>query len=140
MRSPKGMVELGGVPRDGPFPALQRWSDITWLEWSHLCTQQHQQPDDLEVIIHREIYTQKTQRVIEQVLKRQNAQLSTWPGLEISLLTPAGTALLGTPHGIGVAWLLIDNRAVLEKTVGSVVIFKTENSDHYHLAFKLGRI
>ena len=134
------MIELGGVPLNGPFPALQRWSDLTWLEWEKLCAQQQQKPSDLDFIIHREIYTPKTKTVIDQILKRQNAQLSEWPGLEVSMLTPAGTALMGTPHGIGVAWLLIDRRSVLSKTVASVIIFKTKESEHYQLAYKLGPI
>ena len=146
MRSPAKMPEISrDVPAAGPFPALQRWSDLVWLEWTNQCARRGASPANLNVVLHYRIVTRRTLGVIRQVLQRAGTQLAEWPGTEISATTPSGAALVGTPHGLGIGWLLADHRVggVLSKRVESVVIFATDPrtmDQEVHLAFNLGPI
>ena len=50
-------------------------------------------------------------------------ELSTWPGISFDIERKEAKAILGTPNGKGVAWLLAQHRAQLgEKTVKKVTL------------------
>ena len=147
MRSPGKMHEISStVPADGPFPALRRWSDLVWLQRARQAAGAGgASPANLNVVLHYRIVTARTKNVIRQALQREGKQLQDWPGAEVGAETPAGKALLGTPHGAGLGWLLADHRVggVISKRVDSIVIFATDPrtmDQEIHLAFKLGPI
>ncbi|KAL8889341.1 MAG: hypothetical protein Q9215_003370 [Flavoplaca cf. flavocitrina] len=53
---------------------------------------------------------------VDQILKatyNTNTPNIAWPGLQASISTDPGKALLATPNGVGVAWLLMDRAGVL---------------------------
>lgn len=76
--------------------------------------------------------------------------LTYWPGRKFSVNTAQGQALLGSPNGGGVAWLLAQHKAALgNRAVTDVTVFRTQVSDDqkdaylnlcYHIAIVSGEI
>ncbi|KAL8832651.1 MAG: hypothetical protein Q9170_004791 [Blastenia crenularia] len=86
-------------------PPLNRWSDVAWTLYGELTPDVNR----LQFICHDNIITTFTYSVVQYIfeLKRQSAFVP-YPGLELGMDSPEGQALLGTPNGLGTAWLLID--------------------------------
>ena len=120
------------------LPQYQSWSDITTAIWEHIAGDD---AGDLRLIWQHSIVNQYTKRVIEQATGVGYEKFDCpYPGIEIK---PTITddyvtepqpgqmkfeALLGTPHGVGVAWLLISRREIFPLlTVKSIRIFTTLN-------------
>ncbi|KAF1968726.1 hypothetical protein BU23DRAFT_258350 [Bimuria novae-zelandiae CBS 107.79] len=127
------------------YPPLHRWSDIAWLQLltpsqspspsarSDTCVSA---PPDLRFIIRYSIQNPTTLAVIASILSARNIELlPAWPGLtfplhaEIGKGYEEGVALLGTPNGAGVAYLLAQHKAQLgAKEVRKVSLFYAKNA------------
>ena len=106
-------VEIAGqlVPWQRRLPEVQRWSDVVGALWAdrageHTCR--------LKYIFRQGIVTPKTMSIMCEVLKRQRRRsvedLSfKWPGCRLRPSDEDFRALLGTPHGAGIAFLLRDH-------------------------------
>lgn len=63
---------------------------------------------------------------------------SPWPGIRFVRGSRQYQAIMGTPHGTSVAWLLVDHpRELAGREIESVVMFTTESEERYHLLFTL---
>ena len=118
---------------DTPIPELGCWSDLVWLEWAQQCAAAGTDPGALQYVVRDHIVTGETLVVVEHVLTRLGKAFDPpWdqrvevPVCTEGLVTPEGTALLGTPHGYGVGYLLTQHRASIRKRVGSITIFATK--------------
>ncbi|KAI4197014.1 MAG: hypothetical protein LQ350_006201 [Teloschistes chrysophthalmus] len=95
------------------IPPLWRWSDVTWLQWSTLAGAR---AAGLRYIIQDNIYTELTRYVIEHIEMAVPPLYDLdlpWPGHLYNAQSQQALMLLGSPHGIGVAWMLADHKDVL---------------------------
>ncbi|KAL8680957.1 MAG: hypothetical protein Q9186_002857 [Xanthomendoza sp. 1 TL-2023] len=108
MLSPRNLVG-----KDNPVPHLGRWSDWTWAVWETVCKDYKKSPSDLRYILHDHITTPKTRMVMHSITgipTVENIDLRLdWPGLVFTMEQDEGLALLATPHGQGVAYLIRDH-------------------------------
>ncbi|KAL8997832.1 MAG: hypothetical protein Q9169_003005 [Polycauliona sp. 2 TL-2023] len=102
-----------------PLPSLHRWSDVIWQNWTSICTATSTPPSALRYIIHRDIFTTSTRRIMEyiEVVGKDGLDLP-WPGNVYGMDSEDGKALLGSVHGLGVAWLVVDHSGVLGRREG----------------------
>ncbi|KAL8904179.1 MAG: hypothetical protein Q9207_003442 [Kuettlingeria erythrocarpa] len=98
--------------REGqPWPKLYRWSDIVWLAWAQLAGGQKSQ---LRYIVHDDIVTPATRKWMEYIeVASPDTDFLPWPGQLYDLQSDEGKAMLATPHGVGLAYMLADHSHVL---------------------------
>ncbi|KAF7869926.1 hypothetical protein EAF04_004710 [Stromatinia cepivora] len=112
-------------------PDLQAWSDITFLEWSEECASHKTPLTNLNHVIQCHITNEETIEVIEEILGERGTKLTPW-GCKILMGDESGhgTALLGTPNGKGIGWILAQRRDSLQNpTLLGVEIFSTRYHD-----------
>jgi hypothetical protein len=127
------------------LPDIKAWSDITYLEWETQAEASGQNVKGLSYIIRFEIANVDTTAIIEQAAGALSS--IPWPGLTIPMSDPRGPAILGTPNGAGIAFLLATHKAQLgEKTVESVQLWSRLLKTRYrtyiklYAAFKIGPV
>jgi hypothetical protein len=107
-------------------PALKQWSDIIYLPWMELHTPTSgTKVSDLKYIMRTPCVNPTTQLVVTEVLKRTGKQLGPWPGATFSADTKEGNALMGTPNGHGVGFMLVQHKKQLgNKVVEKITVFQ----------------
>ncbi|KAL8707078.1 MAG: hypothetical protein Q9225_007835 [Loekoesia sp. 1 TL-2023] len=124
-RSPR--LEVGP---NNPIPPLNRWSDVAWLLWT-LTPGNKDNPSQiskLRYVIRDNVGNEITREIIERIEGVEPDTLDLpWPGHTYDMRTDGGKALLGTPNGIGVAYLIKDHSDVLGRRIPSVRIFSANN-------------
>lgn len=103
-------------------PPLSRFSDVIWTVWNWACKEASKDPNSLRYIGRDRIANSDTTAIVKEVFARKGAVVD-WPGYTYGVDSDEGQALLGTPHGVGVAWLLIDRVEKLGKRVPKVTIW-----------------
>lgn len=122
-QSPKAALYEWG--REGaPTPALKQWSDVAFLQWKQQATNEGVAVQNLKYILRYNVQNDETTEVIMECLNHGTPGL--WPGIEFDINSEEGRALLGTPNGYGVGYLLLQHRADLgQKMIRSVNIFSS---------------
>ncbi|KAI4221710.1 MAG: hypothetical protein LQ349_007782 [Xanthoria aureola] len=116
-----GTEGIAKIDRPAVIPQLNRLSDMMWYRWNSLVTD----PATLRFIGHDNISNRLSQNIIREILLRTTGdRFSPWPGNSLGLNTDDGKALLGTPNGIGVAWLLLDRYRDMGKREPTVTIWE----------------
>ncbi|KAI4190528.1 MAG: hypothetical protein LQ346_004904 [Caloplaca aetnensis] len=109
-----------------PFPELYRWSDVVWLAWAQIAGNQKSQ---LRYIVHDDIVTPATRKWMEYIeVASPDTNFLPWPGQLYDLQSDEGKALLATPHGVGLAYMLADHRYELDGKIYPVVCMWTAPS------------
>ncbi|KAF2013589.1 hypothetical protein BU24DRAFT_464355 [Aaosphaeria arxii CBS 175.79] len=104
------------------LPALKLWSDIVFLEW-----QNFKKPRNLRYVFRYSIKNKNACSIISRALESANQVLQKWPGVTFDMSTREGRAILGSPNGAGVAFLLSQHKEQLgNKTITKVVVFQDE--------------
>ncbi|KAG8532521.1 uncharacterized protein KY384_002398 [Bacidia gigantensis] len=126
------------------LPNLQKWSDVAGIVWSHLAGGQ---AGSLKYIFKQGIITPATQRIIIEAAGRQPMVEPTgnfvfdkpWPGYNFLSGSDTFAALMSTPHGNGIAFLLISHPDQFgSKMIESITIFTiTGQTPPYHMLFTL---
>ncbi|KAL8993860.1 MAG: hypothetical protein Q9169_006031 [Polycauliona sp. 2 TL-2023] len=125
------------------IPRLNRWSDIVWFLWAKKAGDQ---AGDLRYIFKDNVVNQGTRAVIDQVFKIPPNTLDLkWPGKTFDVRTGnEGKALLGTPLGNGIAWILADNKQVLGDRSLKITCFTNDaffqGKTKYFMVFELVRV
>ncbi|CAE7185341.1 hypothetical protein PTNB85_07087 [Pyrenophora teres f. teres] len=111
-----------------PLPPVQHWSDVAFLQWQYL-QEDEQGTRGLKYILRESIENEDTLAIVERITNDLAAGEDLyWPGLVLDANSEQAMALLGTPNGGGVAWMLAQHRQQLgHKVVEKVVLF-------YHLS------
>ncbi|KAI4279924.1 MAG: hypothetical protein L6R38_004864 [Xanthoria sp. 2 TBL-2021] len=94
------------------IPPLHRLSDLSWYTYSKLASN----PGRLRYIGHHFISNDDTKAIFDRILQtayKTNTPNVAWPGFLASVNSDEGKALLATPNGVGVAWLMIERAAAL---------------------------
>ncbi|KAL8722327.1 MAG: hypothetical protein Q9225_001175 [Loekoesia sp. 1 TL-2023] len=108
------------------LPPLWRWSDVTWLLWSQKAGVR---ANRLRQIIHETITTPSTRELMEYIEVAEPDDLDLpYPGTLYDLRTEDAKALLGSPHGVGISYLLRDHRNVLGMRYPAVRIWTARNT------------
>ena len=125
------------------LPDIRAWSDITFVEWQMQAQNKDQDVSGLKYVIRYDIVNDETADIIARAAGPRFR--IAWPGATISMSTEQGRAILGTPNGVGVAFLLATHKAQLgQKTVESVHVWtrqiyrSTGVSSQLYAVFKIG--
>lgn len=112
------------IAQDGqPYVKLAQWSDVVYLNWAN---QAGSDVSGLKAVIRFSISNTGAQAIMDTVTGG-----ATIPGYKNPMKFESGTdnynALLGTPNGSGVAWLLINHKSQLGiKTIKSISLFRSK--------------
>ncbi|KAF7886125.1 hypothetical protein EAF00_010228 [Botryotinia globosa] len=149
-------VEISKDIKSPMIPDLSRWSDIAYLQWAEVCKFHGTRMSNLIYVVQHHITNQTTLEVIKEVLKKRGESLAP-SGCVVSMKDSDshGAALLGTPDGKGVAWLLAQHKEALkDSTIISVEIFSckpanngdetefqhtSDKSSWFNLSFRIGQ-
>ncbi|KAI4242214.1 MAG: hypothetical protein LQ352_007278 [Teloschistes flavicans] len=120
IRSPANAVKRAypGISQDEiqrRVPSLNRWSDVAWTVWMNGIGSDH--PEWLRFIGFDRVRDAITLPVIQYIIARRTGGVSkgkAFPGYTITSLDPEYRALLGTPLGKAVGWILVDRGQVLQ--------------------------
>lgn len=79
---------------------------------------------DLKYIFRTNIITPSTKEIMEHIGGAQRNELNLpWPGRTFDMSTDEGKALLATPHGVGLAYMIIDHSNVIGRKIPFARIF-----------------
>ncbi|KAI4198553.1 MAG: hypothetical protein LQ350_005212 [Teloschistes chrysophthalmus] len=165
IHSPKIRRERQGrPPAEIPslVPTLNRFSDVAWTVWSLLLrannvdvdgpeddAPENQGKDPLDAsrlryIGYDSISNVDSVNVIEEIIEAVRAEHAEgiqnleYPGLVFDLDSPNALALLGSPIGYGVGWILMDRFRELGARKVTVNLFTGEDPQYYCLLWHLG--
>ena len=129
---------LDGSPGRELVP-LQTWADVTFLEWTNACKGDEKCVKSLKLITKCHAKSNATMRIGGQALGGANSW-GIWPGKTFSKGSDQFAALMATPSGRGVAWLLLTHRVQFGwKSVKSVNLWsdKDHNAESNYYTFQL---
>jgi hypothetical protein len=109
---------------DVPLPDLKHWSDVAFQQRFSL---QRAAPGDLKYVLRSRTSECNILVVIEELVSNlpEEHRYHSWPGISFDMEhSDHAKALLGTPNGSGVAWLLAQHRSQLgRKSIAEVKLF-----------------
>ena len=96
--------------RNKQLPSLNKLSDILWLNWKTIAPN----PKELRYIARNKIINKQSGSAMDYLFLRDSGKNSLkedipFPGLEYGGESEELKALLATPNGVAVAWMLIDH-------------------------------
>lgn len=118
---------------------LQTWADVTFLEWANACKGDEKYVKGLKVITKCHAQSNATMKIGGQALGGANSW-GVWPGKTFNNGSDQFAALMATPSGRGVAWLLLTHRDQFGwKSVKSVNLWsdKDHNAESNYFTFQL---
>ena len=113
---------------------------MVFVEWQSQAKDRGLDIRELNYVFRFEIRNPDTREVIQRLLGRT---YRPWPGVDAQMSNPGGLAMLGTPHGRGVAWLLASHKEQFGKrTIESVRVWSDDGDPSdpnlfYYLHFKI---
>ncbi|KAL8737789.1 MAG: hypothetical protein Q9181_001352 [Wetmoreana brouardii] len=166
INSPKVKLQDKGIPKaqiPDLVPRLHRFSDVAWTVWKLFLegnkeevtgppdeydenhTKDLKDPSRLRYIGHDFIGNEITDPVMRYIFEQEEAKAKAegkrfsteYPGLTFGLDTNNGLALLGTPNGVGTAWLLMDRFTQLGPRKLTVTIFTGIDEDDLYMIWHL---
>lgn len=118
-------------------PPLNRFSDMIWTVWANGVGKAD--PGALRYIGHDSVNNPLSKLIMARVLnQRRGAALAPWPGETFSMEGLEGLALLGTPNGGGVGYVLLDRAEVLGKRRKELEVRIWTAREDYFMLWDLG--
>ncbi|CBX92211.1 hypothetical protein IAQ61_000390 [Plenodomus lingam] len=122
-------VEWGRKPTTAELPHLRAISDIAWGMWNRAGPSNK----DVKYLIVTQILNPTTRELIARAYKTLDppqGQDKVWPGVEFSMETEAGQAMLGSPVGRWAGYFLMQHKTQLggNRFISKVRVFKNEES------------
>lgn len=102
---------------------LRQLSDMWFLAYSNLMTTQNKPLDGLKGVWRHHIVNEETRALIFKALKTRDGNQAKWPGVDFQPDSDDFAALLASPNGRGVAWLLINHKQLGRKTSDHVRVW-----------------
>ena len=136
----RGLPELpeGSSDFRNALPKINRWSDVVWGIWSDTAGGA---AGSLQYIFRDNIVTEDTRSVIDEAIAPTTIGELAWPGKTFSQDELSGQALMGTPHGNGIAWMLIEHIDVLGKRDIEITVYSGPGSGarpfYYYMVFNM---
>lgn len=120
-------------------PSLNRWSDVAWTTWINGVGASR--PGNLRYIGFDRVRDAITLPIIQYIIARRTGTTkeAPFPGYTITSLDQDWTALLGTPLGKAVGWMLVDRGRVLQLNTrpGLFTITIWSRNGEYFMLFDL---
>jgi hypothetical protein len=112
------------------LPAVSKWSDVIFVEWQHETRRRPLGVGELKWIFRYNIVNPTTRAVAVEALRRDGSRRTGWPGVSFHACSENGEAIIGTPNGRGIVWLLATHKQQFgAKTVESVRVWLTGTRD-----------
>lgn len=96
-----------------------------------------------QYIFRDNIVTEDTKAIIDEAIAPKKIGDLAWPGRTFSQDAIGGQALMGTPHGAGIAWMLIDHVDVLGRRDTEITVYSGPGAQpgqiYYYMVFNLKR-
>lgn len=134
LKSPLMEAEAGEA-----VPFLGHWSDVTYLQWAKLTST----PGQLKRIVQCSISNMQTCGVIDRLMVGEGGERLDLGFLQRKVFKEEDgdkfKALLGTPNGLGTAWMLAQHKDAEQlgwKRVESISLFSTAMS--YFMIIEIG--
>jgi hypothetical protein len=133
------------MPNVRLYPDVRAWSDVVFVEWQTQAAARNQDIKNLKWVFQYDITNEESQNIIRLAVGGE--QNLIWPGVAVPMTNEdgepndAGRAILGTPNGVGVAYLLSTHRVQLGyRLIESVSVWiRTKNRRDYYMAmFEIG--
>ena len=98
-----------------------------FLEYQDEAQKQGHDITKLQYVYRSVAQNKETKRVVKSILRSvgiESGRPHAWPGRNFGMDTDEGKAILATPNGVGVAWLLFQHKEQFgRKTIKSVDVF-----------------
>jgi hypothetical protein len=108
---------------DFTVPDLKFWSDVAFLQWKLHASEK----SELKYVLRYNVLNSVTNFIIEAVGYANDCEMLPWPGVSYGTNSEEGQALLGTPNGSSVAYMLIQHKHQLgHKTVDKITVFEND--------------
>jgi hypothetical protein len=115
------------------LPDVYRWSDITFIEWK---TQAGERIKELHYVFQANIMNQESKMVIERAAGGPNNL--QWPGKVFEMASSEGRAILGSPNGRGVAFLLATHKELLgQRIIERVLVWRVYSQKWGYVLFAI---
>ncbi|MCJ1443118.1 MAG: hypothetical protein MMC23_003615 [Stictis urceolatum] len=150
----KGAMIMQGTWSEYPVmdpSVIHRASDIIWLAWRYGAEQSHKSYKDLKYYLIEQCFNRSTRDIANKIIEDLKQPFGQYPGitLRVSIENPtdvefeemkAAQALLGSPNGIALGWILVDRQSDLNwKTVKTIQIFGGD-ANYPNLIFTIGHM
>lgn len=136
----------GGLAPWKPLPDLQHWADVAFIAYKEQCKLDSVLVTGLRYVFRCEIKNEETLKVIRAICDRFPGLPLTMNMMTFDASSAQGKALIATPNGAGVVWMLLRHRQYLGKMLIKQVILMANpellsgTSPRYdgpHLCFEL---
>jgi hypothetical protein len=105
---------------DVKLPDLRNWSDVAYLQWKSLAAEN----SDLKCVLRYNITNHATCTIVKLINAGNDIVAKPWPGITYNTTSQEGQALLATPNGSSVAYMLVQHKKQLgHKIVDKVTVF-----------------
>lgn len=134
---------LVGAELAAKVPPLNRWADVVWTLWED--TAGKSLAPSLQYIFRDNVVNDDSKHIMDVVMGIPSSDPglleAPFPGKIFDVNTDDGAALLGTPHGVGIAWFLVDHAGTLGKRGIKITVYTglDQNSERkqYYLIFDI---
>jgi len=110
----------GSARTDAIIPDLKYWSDVAFLQWKSRASK----GEELKYVLRYQVMNHSASYMVEAINFANGDETVDWPGTTYDGASEEGRALLGTPNGSSVAWLLIQHKEFLgHKVVDKITVF-----------------
>lgn len=127
---------------------LKQWSDVTFIQYQDYCKQHETTTSSFEAclkalrgVMRANVVGAKTREIANEALSQSGRLLRGWDHRATwTIEEESAQALLATPNGLGVAWLLAQHKAQLgHKVVTEVSVFSDTGAafDRMNFFFKI---
>jgi hypothetical protein len=124
------------------LPRLRNWSDVAFLQWQRVAKRFSVRGTALKYIVRSNVANPNTLDIMSQVLGEYAGSRNIpecrddfvprprWPGVDFDIDSDEGLALLSTPYGNSIGWLLAQHKRELgHRVISKVTIFFHETVD-----------
>jgi hypothetical protein len=115
---------------EGPVTPLSKWSDVIFVIYDNLARQAGVPTSNLNMIIQYNIHNKDTETIVATAVQQSLGKpLGRWPGITFLITSDLGKAILGSPNGQGVGWLLAQHKSAFgSKTVSGVTAWRRDTA------------
>jgi hypothetical protein len=115
-------MSLSMNPKPTEYTELRRFSDLTYLQWAMAPTKSQSDVKNLKHVLYTPVENEPVLAIIERALSSSGQQLKKWPGMVWGANDTEAKAILGSPYGTGVSFLLFQHK----KELGNKIVEKVQ--------------
>lgn len=115
-------------------PPLKHWSDVVYLNYEKICNDHNRSVRGLKHIFRQNIDNSTSHKIIELAMQNKFNKSYPAPAWGDRCVFHSGedgaNAILASPNGRGIAWMLLTHRAQLGmKRIKSIAVFEQDGVD-----------